>query len=72
MGFLDSLGSFAGKMAAKAQEIQAYKGEYEEMSDYDLKREYRELKGKSSTEAQNRFLAVKMVLTDRGYFQGQN
>ena len=69
---LDELGSFMGQMAARMQEIQTYKSEYEGMSDYDLKREYNDLKGKRDSESQNRLKAVKMVLTDRGYFQGQN
>ena len=69
MGFLDSLGSAVGKMAAQAQEIQGYKSEYEYMSDNDLKREFNNLRNKSGTEYKNRFMAVKMVLKDRGYFQ---
>lgn len=69
MGFLDSLGSAVGKMAAQAQEIQGYKSEYEYMSDSDLKREFNNLRNKSGTEYKNRFMAVKMVLKDRGYFQ---
>ncbi len=69
---LDELGSFMGQMAARMQEIQTYKSEYEGMSDYDLKREYNDLKGKRDSESQNRLKAVKMVLTDRGYFQNQN
>ena len=37
MGFLDFLGEVAGSMAAKAQVLQNYKKEYEEMSDNNLK-----------------------------------
>lgn len=69
MGFLDSLGNTIGKMAAQAQEVQGYKNEYESMSDYDLKREFNNLRNKSGIEYKNRFMAVKMVLRDRGYFQ---
>lgn len=69
MGFLDALGSGLGKMAATMQEVQVYKLEYESMSDYDLKREYNALKNKYGTENRNRFTAVKMVLSDRGYGQ---
>ena len=73
MGFLDSifdsLGSTLGKMAADNNEILEYKSEYECMSDYDLKREYNNLKNKSREDLRKRFIAVKLVLKDRGYFQ---
>jgi len=67
MGFWDLLGSAAGKMAAKAQELQNYKIEYESMSDSKLKEEYRYLKNKPGQEFKDRLMAVKMVLRDRGY-----
>jgi len=67
MGFLDALGSGLGKMAAMTQEIQGYKSEYESMSNFDLEREFNALKNRSGTEYRNRLMAVKMVLTDRGY-----
>jgi hypothetical protein len=69
MGFLDGLGSALGKLGAMAQEVQGYKGEYESMSDVDLKREYNALKNKSGTENKNRLMAVTAVLKDRGYGQ---
>lgn len=74
MGFLDFLGEVAGSMAAKAQVLQNYKKEYEEMSDNNLKREYNKLKEETqsswcSQEKKDRFSAVKMVLRDRGYLQ---
>lgn len=71
MGFLDGVGSILGKAAAKAQEIQNYKIEYESMSDSELKREYQYLKGKSGQEYKDRFKAVILVLNDRGYGQKQ-
>lgn len=69
MGFLDVLGKGLGKMAAKAQELQNYKIEYESMSDSELKREYQYLRGRSEKEFKDRFIAVKLVLQDRGYGQ---
>lgn len=69
MGFLDALGSMAGKIAAMGQEMLAYKSEYEFMSDNDLKREYKELKNKSGAENKSRLAAVTSVLKDRGYGQ---
>lgn len=69
MGFLDGLGNIMGKMAANMQEIQVYKSEYESMSDKELIREYKDLKGRSGREYTNRSAAVRMVLNDRGYGQ---
>ena len=67
MGFMDTLGSGLGKMAALAQEIQNYKMEYEGMSDADLKRESNALRSKGGTEMRNRRAAIQSVLNDRGY-----
>lgn len=67
MGFFDELGKAMGKKFAQAQEVQCYKLEYESMSDNDLKREYDRLRNRSGQECENRFLAVRMVLKDRGF-----
>ncbi len=67
MSLLNNLGSFLGSVAAKCQEVQQYQREYEAMSDYELKKEYMDLKNKSGTEESNRLVAVKLVLQSRGY-----
>lgn len=67
--FLDFAGEMLGKAAARAQEVQNYKSEYELMSDRELKREYQAIKDKSGTEYRNRCTAIKCVLNDRGYGQ---
>ena len=74
MGFLDFLGEVAGSMAAKGQVLLNYKSEYEEMSEDNLKREYKKLKEETQSfwcgqEKRDRFSAVKMVLRERGYLQ---
>jgi hypothetical protein len=65
--FMDSVGQFMGAFAAKAQEIQMYKEQYEAMDDAVLIQEYKYLKGKSGEEFRHRVTAIKMVLNDRGY-----
>lgn len=70
MGFLDSLGEFAGKLAAQAQEANKYKSQYERMSNHELKREYEDLIKKSneflrSEDIKYRLMAVKTILNDR-------
>lgn len=65
MGFLDFIGNTLGKMAAMSQEILSLKGEYEHMSDNELKREYRDLKGRFDSDSRNRLKAVTMILKER-------
>jgi hypothetical protein len=59
----------AGGYTAKAIEtmMSRRKKETEHMSDFDLKYEYKDLKGKSGTEYKRRLMAVTAVLKDRGY-----
>ncbi len=70
MGFFaEFAGGLLGQAAARAQEMQNYKSEYELMSDRELKREYQAIKEKSGDEYKYRRMAIKSVLTDRGYGQ---
>ena len=70
MGFFaEFAGELLGKAMANAQEMQNYKSEYELMSDRELKREYQAIKDEKGTEYQYRRIAIKSVLTDRGYGQ---
>ena len=66
MGFLDSIGKGLGKLAATAEEVKALKGDYEHMSDSELKSEYNDLRKRSGDESKRRFMAVGSVLSDRG------
>lgn len=65
MGFLDFIGNTLGEIAAMSQEILSLKGEYEHMSDNELKREYRDLKGRFDSDSRNRLKAVTMILKER-------
>lgn len=67
MGFKDSIGDYMGKAAARANELQRYLREYEVMTDYELKKEYNDLRGRSGREESNRLAAVACVLRNRGY-----
>lgn len=67
MGFLEGLGNVLGTMAAKGQEFQAYKIEYESMSDQELLKMHRNLKDKSGEENRFRRAAIGSILKDRGY-----
>lgn len=64
MGFLDTLGSVLGKMAAKAEEINDYKADYQYMDKEQLWQEYCSLKSRSGEVYANRRSAVKMVLKE--------
>lgn len=64
MGFLDTLGSMLGKMAAKGQEINGYKADYQFMDNQQLWQEYCSLKSMSGEVYENRCSAVKLVLKE--------
>lgn len=66
MGFLDLLGEFAGKMAAKAEEFESLRREYEHMDNNELISNYKDLKGRSGDDCQRRRKVVYMILKERG------
>ena len=74
MGFMDRLGSSLGKMAAKMQAemdmINVYKGDYETLSNSELKSAYNELKVKQDSfwctqEEKYRFKAIVQIMNER-------
>lgn len=70
MGFFESLGKAAGRFVAQAEQLQEqanmYRGDYEYMSNNELKEEGRKLQSHSNPEAKARVLAIKIILKERG------
>lgn len=70
MSFGSFLGKSIGKLGTQMQEVQGYKNQYESWSDRELQREYKRLcSAGSGNEVRFRLMAVKMILSDRGYGQ---
>ena len=71
MSFWEGLGVALGKLAAQAQEIQKYQGEYKSLSNKELVEEFKQLKKRKESwlapkEIELRYSAVYSLLKDRG------
>lgn len=70
MGFFDSLEKAIDKKSTEALEIMEYKKDYKKMNDYELEGEYKRLRHHiSRTEDKYRFMALRLVLKERGLLE---